>query len=197
MFRFAVMLPLAWILACTEAAVADSWTLDADSSRISFVSIKAGEIAEPNHFTNLSGSIEDSGTATVTIGLESVETMVDIRNERMRKFFFETAEFPVATITAQVDLDSFKTLKAGERRRETLAATLDLHGVSETVEAEVFVTRAGEDSVTVETVDPIIVNTGAFNLTEGLNKLMELAGLDTISPDVPVTFSLVFKSVDA
>ncbi|MGF1455607.1 MAG: YceI family protein [Alphaproteobacteria bacterium] len=182
-----------FMAACAEASAPATWTLDSDQSRISFVSIKAAQIAEPHHFKKLEGSIDEAGKATVEINLDSVETLIDIRNERMRKFFFETANFPVATITAQVDLDQFADLPVGGRRESDLTATLDLHGASETIETAVYVTRIAEDRVTVATVDPVIIDVNSFDLAAGLNKLMELAGLDSITSNVPVTFSLVFQ----
>ncbi len=178
--------------ACAEAAAPTVWTLDGAQSRISFVSIKAAAIAEPHHFKKLEGSIDKDGAATVQINLDSVETLIDIRNERMREFLFETVKFPLATITAQVDLEQFADLPVGGRRQTQITATLNLHGAAEPVDASVYVTRIAEDKVSVTTVDPIIIDVNSFDLAAGLNKLMELAGLDSITSNVPVTFSFVF-----
>ncbi|MDZ4139430.1 MAG: YceI family protein, partial [Erythrobacter sp.] len=41
-----------------------AWTLDPADSRLSYVSIKAGEIAEANRFDSLAGSVAADGTAT-------------------------------------------------------------------------------------------------------------------------------------
>jgi hypothetical protein len=39
---------------------------------------------------------------------------------------------------------------------------------------------------------PVVINAGEFELTRGVEKLREIAGLPSISPVVPVQFSLYF-----
>ena len=50
-----------------------AWTLDNANSRLNFISIKKGDIAEIHHFTQLSGQVDDSGKANLEINLGSVE----------------------------------------------------------------------------------------------------------------------------
>ncbi|MBO6764410.1 MAG: YceI family protein [Maricaulis sp.] len=104
-FRHA-LLPAALVLAaCAQpAAQGNDWQLDRETSSVGFVSIKSGEIAEAHHFTNLTGSVAEDGTAELLIALDSVETGIEIRNERMREHFFQTGEYPQARLTAQIDL---------------------------------------------------------------------------------------------
>ncbi|MEM6538259.1 MAG: YceI family protein [Pseudomonadota bacterium] len=169
------------------------WGLDPENSRVSFVSIKANEIAETHRFTQLKGSVSPDGKASLSIPLDSVETNVDIRNERMREVFFETANFPDAKVTTDLDLATFEALAPGERTSTETTLRLDLHGVRADLDAELFVTRLSPTKVSVETAAPVIVEAASFNLLGGVDKLMELAALPAISPLAPVTVSLVFE----
>jgi hypothetical protein len=169
-----------------------NWTLDAAGSRLSYVSIKAGEVAEANRFDALSGSVAADGTATLDIDLASVNTGVDIRNERMREIFFGVTENPKATVTATLDPAAFGGLAVGQSLTRPLKATVALKGAEAEVETEVLVTRVTADRVTVVPTAPVIVSTDMFGLTDELGELRALAQLPSITPAVPVTFTLSF-----
>ena len=169
-----------------------AWALDPATSRLAYVSIKAGEIAENNAFEKLSGTIAADGSAEVSIDLASVSTGVDIRNERMREIFFEVAGNPKATVTAKLDPAAFAGLAVGQSLTRPLKATLALKGVEQEIETEVLVTRAAEDRVTVVPTAPVIITTDMFELTDELGELRALAQLPSITPAVPVTFTLAF-----
>lgn len=169
-----------------------TWTLDAAGSRLAYVSIKAGEIAEANRFDQISGSVAPDGSATLDIDLASVNTGVDIRNERMREIFFQVAENPKATVTAKLDPAGFAGLAVGQSLTRPLKATVAIKGASADVETEVLVTRVSADRVTVVPTAPVIVSTDMFGLTDELGELRALAQLPSITPAVPVTFSLSF-----
>ncbi len=72
-------------LCFSASQVYADWQLEADQSHIHFVSIKKAQVGEVHTFKQLSGSIDESGKAAITIQLDSVETQVPIRNERMRE----------------------------------------------------------------------------------------------------------------
>ena len=168
------------------------WSIDSAASDLSYVTIKSGNIAETNSFETVSGSVAADGTASVEIDLSSVSTGVDIRDERMRDIFFVVADNPTATITAQVDPASFEKLSIGANSETTIEGTVSLKGVEAPFKAEATVTRAGEDRVVVVSDKPVIIYADALGLTEGLAQLQELAGLPSITPVVPVSFSLTF-----
>lgn len=198
-----ILLPAAvafsFTAACSEvpaepAAITEgAWAVDPDASSLSYVSVKAGDVAEPNTFSTLSGSVSEAGEAVIEIDLASLETGVDIRNERMRDIFFNVAENPTASVTATIDPAQFEALKVGESTSQELDATLSVRGVEAPITAQLQVTRAGEDRVQVVSETPVIVYADALELTEGLATLRELAGLDEITPLVPVTFSITFE----
>lgn len=169
-----------------------TWTLDPAGSRLSYVSIKAGEVAEANRFDTLSGTVTADGTATLDVDLASVNTGVDIRNERMREIFFEVAGNPKAVVTAKLDPAAFAALAVGQSLTRTLKATVALKGVEQEVETEVLVTRVSDGRITVVPTAPVIISTDMFELTDELGELRALAQLPSITPAVPVTFTLAF-----
>lgn len=193
-FRLAV-LPASLVLlaACSQPAAQGDWVLDGSASRLNFVSIKAGDVAETHRFTDLSGSVAPGGEAELVIDLASVDTGIGIRDERMREHFFEVADFPQARITARIDLSTLAELAPGERTTLAVDATLDLHGASVPLAADVVVTDLNGTRVLVESAAPVALHVGDFGLGDGLAALQDLAGLPSITPVTPVTFSLVFE----
>jgi len=180
--------------AAAEAApvTEGAWTLDPAASRLSYVSIKAGEIAEANRFDKLAGTVAADGTASLDIDLASVSTGVDIRNERMREIFFQVADNPKATVTAKLDPAAFAGLAVGQSLTRPLKASVTVKGATGEIETEVLVTRVSDDRVTVVPTAPVIVTTDMFGLTDELGELRALAQLPSITPAVPVTFTLAF-----
>ncbi len=170
-----------------------AWTLDSAGSRLAYVSIKAGEVAETNRFNTLSGSVAADGTATLDVDLASVNTGVDIRNERMREIFFGVADNPKATITAKLDPAAFAGLAVGQSLTRAMTANVTIKGASSDVETEVLVTRVADNRVTVVPTAPVIISTDMFGLTDELGELRALAQLPSITPAVPVTFTLSFN----
>ncbi|TAD81964.1 MAG: YceI family protein [Sphingomonadales bacterium] len=185
--------PLADATASPAPVTEGAWSLDPAASRLAYVSIKAGEVAENNRFDTLSGSVVADGTASLAIDLASVDTGVEIRNERMREVFFGVADNPAANVTAKLDPKAFAGLAVGQSVLRPLTASVTIKGASADVETEVMVTRIAEDRVLVVTAAPVIVSTDMFGLTDELGELRALAQLPSITPAVPVTFSLTFK----
>ena len=178
-----------------EAAplVDGTWTINGSLSNLSYVSIKADELAETNAFNRLSGSVTSSGLVTLEIDLSSVSTGVDIRDERMREIFFVVTNNPTAILSAQINPATFETLGLGDSLTTPLEGSLSLNGKEATVQAEITVTRTGVDRVLAVATKPVIVEARRFGLIEGLAKLQALAGLSSITPVVPVTFSIVLE----
>lgn len=185
-------LALLLLLALPVSAFAN-WQLVGDESRINFVSVKKSTIAEMHHFNALSGEISDDGQAQLTIALASVETNIPIRNERMQQMLFNTAKFATATISTNVDAEKLKALKVGQTFAVAADVTVDVHGEKKTQKTQLQVTALEGNQLLVTTTAPIIVNAGDFKLLEGVEKLREVAGLESISPIVPVTAKLVFQ----
>ena len=167
------------------------WSLDNSASTLSFVTVKADHVGEVHTFDQLSGSIDDRGNVEIMVELASVNTLIDIRNERMQSMLFETNLFPRAMITGDVDLASFTEMSPGASITAQLEFGLDIHGVSNSYNTELIVTRL-VNGVVASTSKPIIVTAASHGLVDGVEALREIAGLPSISRSVPVTFNVVF-----
>jgi len=183
---------IAALLTLAAPAMA-GWQLDADNSRLTFTSIKANTAAEVHTFGKLTGEIDDDGGATLSITLDSVDTAIEIRDERMRELLFETATYPVAAVAVDIDPSALDAVAVGDSASMTIEASLSLHGTESPLTAQVSVSRLTEDRVMVVTEKPVIVNASQVGLLNGVEKLREVAGLPSISPAVPVTVLLVFE----
>ncbi len=168
------------------------WTLDNDASRINFVSTKANAAAEVHTFGTLNGTVDDDGNATLSIDLNTVDTAIEIRDERMRSMLFETEQFPAATLAATVDMAVVSRLAAGDTADLTSEGQLMVHGTTSSITFDITVSRLTDDRILVASRKPVIVNASQVGLLAGVEKLREVAGLPSISPAVPVSFILAF-----
>ena len=185
-------LPLICLLVAAAQPAAADWVLDNDASRLSFVSTKANAAAEVHRFRNLDGRVDDSGKATISIDLDSVDTAIEIRDERMREMLFETDQYPTATLAATVDMQQVNALEPGATTNIVTEAQLLVHGTTVSLTVDLAVARLDADRLLVASDAPIIVNAGQSGLADGVERLREVAGLPSISPAVPVTFVLAF-----
>lgn len=174
----------------STAAIAD-WELDGNRSTVQFMSVKNASVAELHHFRAITGGISDTGAAQVALDLDSVETLVPIRNQRMRELLFETVRFPAAMLRAEVP-QSLSELPIGETRDTSIEVEVDLHGVTHPYITEVLVTRLSDGGLQVVISEPIVVKAADFGLAGGIDVLREVAGLQSISTAVPVSGQLVF-----
>lgn len=170
-----------------------AWTLDNANSQVSFVSVKAGDAGEAHRFRQLAGRISEDGKASLVIQLASVDTMIPIRDDRMREILFETDIFPTATLGANIDMERLDSLEPGESMDMSVNLKLDLHGQQVELPAEMVVARLGHDKLLVSSRKPIIVNAANVDLAEGVEALREVANLPSISKAVPVSFVLTFE----
>ena len=156
-------------------------------SQVQFVSIKNNTVGEVSHFETLSGSVTDAGDVEVRVVLDSVETNVGIRNERMKTMLFEVGLYPEAVITAQLDAGSMAALSSGGVTN--LALQIDLHGQSVTKEAQLNI-AVTDQGVSATTAQPILLTAAEFGLEGGVAALQAVAGLNAISRVIPVTVAL-------
>lgn len=182
---------LAALLAAALPAHAD-WMLDNSGSQLSFVSIKATDVAEVHTFEELSGAVGTDGHARVVIQLASVDTLIPIRDERMREVLFQTELFPTATVDARLDIARLQAMAVSTSQVLTTEILLTLGETQVPIVTELLVSRLAADRVLVSTLKPIIVDAGSVSLTEAIEALREIAGLPNISKAVPVTFLLQF-----
>ena len=168
------------------------WTLDPARSHLAFISIKAKDVAEVHTFNEVKGSIAPDGQANVSLMLDSVETLVPIRNERMRELLFQTTDYKEAVLSAKIDPALIKAMPTGAITTITAEGTLSLHGQTQPMTLLVQVAKVSDNTVMVASAKPLVVDAAKFGMTDGVEKLREIAGLAAISNAVPVSFVLTF-----
>ena len=172
------------------------WQLDGQHSSISFVSIKNIDVAESHSFGEMAGSLATDGQFRVAITLDSVDTLIPVRDERMREVLFDTPNHPLAVVSGQIEMDALAGLESGHSIRLDVPFELALQGRTSTHMTKVEVTRVSATRILVVTWQPVLINAATLGLGEGVEKLQEIAGLAAISKAVPVYFSLRFSGID-
>lgn len=180
-------------LAASVSVNAAEWVVDNNNSQLNFISIKKVNIAEVHQFSNLQGYLDSQGQLVLNIDLASVDTHNAVRDERMTKYFFDVDSFSTAKLMAKIDLSMVDAIAQGSSARLSVNAELDLHGEIAPLKLDVMVTRLVGAKLSVVSLQPVLLNVEDFSLVSGVNKLMELAKLPSISHVVPVSFYLTFN----
>ena len=191
-------------LGCTSPPSADAsggsanWQAEPAQSSINFVTTKAGQpgvaaVSEVQTFRKFTGQLSKQGQIEFRVDLSSVDTGVEIRDERMRTMLFNVRATPQATFSAQIDPQVIRDLPANGLRDIDLNGQLSLAGQSKPVSAKLRIGRMGADTVLVSTRSPIVVNASDFGLRPGVEALREVMGLGFLSSSAPVSFALLMR----
>jgi hypothetical protein len=195
MFKRATLRSLAVLmLSGTGLSAHADWYLDGESSRLSFVSTKNANVSEVQRFLVLHGKVDPQGLAEVEVELESINSGIPLRDERMRKELFQIDRFAEALITTRIDLRPINDLAPGAQLELRLPLTVDLHGKQHQYPAELLATRLDDRRFQVVTLEPLVINAEDFELAPGLEALRKMAGLSAISLSVPVSAVLIFTA---
>ena len=179
-------------LTCFSLFAHSEWVVDTKNSHVGFASVKNKTIAENHRLSGLTGSVGSDGEALVRIDLATVETLVPIRNERIREILFDVANFPSATIQTKLDMDQINSISSGETEGLRIPLSIGLKSIKISKSVMVNVVRSGENIYDVASADPVMIRASDFSLLDGVKTLKEMAGLQSIEPVVPVTFNLRF-----
>ncbi len=169
------------------------WTLDGTASSFYYVTSKAAAVSEVNTFAGLSGSIANDGTAMLMIDLKTVNTAIEVRDQRMRDIAFKVAEFPTAHVTVKVDAAALDSMAPGTMIAASYEAAVSMHGVNAAIPAELRVIKVDADTVLVQTAKPLLVAASSVGLAEAVEELRTVANLPSINPQVVVDFSLTYN----
>ena len=166
------------------------WDVDPEGSYVGFATVKNDIIAENHSFGEISGEVSSAGVASIRITLASVETLIPIRNERLQANLFNTKEYPIAEASSTLQLDDLTALDVGESKSIDLDLLINLHGTDLKKAALVKVTRSSAHTFEVSSLGPMVFHASQFSLSEGVEALRKIAGLQSIDLMVPVTFDL-------
>ena len=182
-----------WVLILFSSSVFSDWYLVNEESRLNFISIKASNIAEIHSFKKISGNVMENGEAQVSINLASLETLIPIRNERMGNLLFETKIYPSAVFKVEVDLEKMLLIDIGKSYEVKYRGMFGLKNKQFPLLVKLKVTRLSNQSFSVSSLEPLLLNADRLGLSNGIEALRAVAGLPSISKSVPVTFSLMFR----
>jgi polyisoprenoid-binding protein YceI len=172
----------------SNVTMASDWKVNNDQSTISFISVKKENIAEVHRFNNVDGQLTDSGKFSLIIDLSSVNSGIEIRDERMQSLLFEVAQFPKLSLQASVNPKLLESLVVGEMLTTQVDGEIELHGQKVIKTFDVVVAKLSANKMLVSSLKPVIVQAGEFGLVAGVEKLRDIAGLSSISLAVPVSF---------
>ncbi|MGO4892162.1 YceI family protein [Flavobacterium sp. W21_SRS_FM6] len=175
----------------STAAMAD-WAVDSEQSKVFFISTKNLNTSEVHSFNRVEGKLSSDGKFTASIDLSTVETGIDIRNQRMREMLFKVDAFPQAKISATL-AENIMALAKGETLHTELPATLTLMGIEKSLNLNVVVTKTTEGQFVVTSAKPVLLSAADLGLQAGVEALQKIAGLSSIGLSVPVTFNLVLN----
>jgi len=168
------------------------WVLNNKASTLNFITSKNASKTEVQTFKKLRGHIADT-KVSMTVDLNSVDTGIEIRDERIRELFFDIVHFPTAEISITLNKSDLKFIKQGQAKILKLDADIELQGEVQTIPVELQIVALDKNQLLVFSRLPVIVDLKNFNLLKGVNALREIAKLQSINTTIPVTFSLLFS----
>ena len=89
-------------------------------------------------------------------------------------------------------MNAIGSLKTGDSLQLKQPLTLDLHGSKQDIEAELTLKRGADNSISVATAQPVVVDAKKLGMSGGVAKLVEVMGLASINEQIPVTFNGTF-----
>jgi len=180
-------------LALTAGSAQAAWQLDPAQSSLRFVTVKNDVVAETHSFKQLQGQWADNGQFSVTIPVQSLDTLIPIRNERMLEHLFNAKKFPQISASGMLDASTIGALKTGAVHSEKVELTLTIVDQTQKVTADISVVKLADNRLLAFTKAPVLVKATEFKLDGGVKKLQDIAKLNRIELLVPVSFDVQFS----
>ena len=182
------MISVGFLLWSTQGLADSGYRLNLETAVVGVTSTKNDRIIERHQIKFKTGIVSSTGQVDLVLDLRTPETNIPIRNERMQQHLF--AQFPLATVTAQLPPGVFAKARAGKAISEPVVVTLVANGVSQTHSMQMVLEQDEMGGLIVSGKTEIDVS--LFGYGAGIEMLRNLAGLLSISTLVPVDFVLPF-----
>ncbi|NHH86623.1 YceI family protein [Cobetia sp. MB87] len=199
-FQTALRTLTATLILSSAASAQAAWKLDSDVSQLSFQTTKMAKsgasTVETDAFTSWRARVNDAGQLSVEIDLDSASTGIDIRDQRVSEKLFESGTYPLAVMTASLDMPTLKVMEPGDTQQVDIEGQLTLHDNTQNLPVSLQVTRLRGDRWLVQTLTPVMVDAEQFALVDGIRTLRDLAGLGNIATQVPVNVKAVMVQED-
>jgi polyisoprenoid-binding protein YceI len=197
----AAVASVALLAACAgspQMSASRAWGIDTQASSLTFVTTKAGAagvggITETARFKRYEGGMDAGGKISLSIDLASVDSGIEIRDERLRTMLWNVKATPIANFTAQLPAAALQTLGTSGQTVE-VEGQLSMAGQTKPVAASLSVTQLGQGKLLVSTRAPIVVNANDFGLKDGVEALRAAVGLNFLASSAPVQVSLLLNA---
>jgi len=183
-----LMIPVGFLLWSAQGLADSAYRLNLETAVVGVTSTKNDRISERHQIKFKTGTVSSTGQVDLVLDLRTTETNIPIRNERMQQHLF--AQFPLATVSAQLPPDVFAKARAGKAISEPVVVTLVANGVAQTYSMQMVLAQDVMGGLIVSGKTEIDVS--LFGYGAGIEMLRNLAGLLSISTLVPVDFLLPF-----
>jgi hypothetical protein len=135
-------------------------------------------------------------SARLIVDIDTLDTTIPIRNERVRNIFFETSNVGWDTIEVTIPVIPAAVVAALQTQRHVeqakVDATLRVHGRNVITVLTVDASYADDGRLTVKTSAPAQVKIADFGLDDNLHRLSHICMHDSIDDLVMVEASLQF-----
>jgi hypothetical protein len=177
--------------------------VDVERSKLSLAVIKDRDVTSPVVATVrlLDGALSLGTTpasARLSVNLDSFDSTIPLRNERVRGIFFETSAIGWETAELTVPSIPDDAVSALRARRPlahvTLEGKLRVHGRTAPVSLVVDAGYADDGGLWVKTAAPAQVKISDLGLTDNLHRLSAICMHDSIDDVVTVTADLQFAA---
>lgn len=186
--------PAASAMATPVSSMPANW--EATQTSLTFLSSKINQqlnsVTEQSQFTSSHAMLDKQGNFKMMVDLNSVQTNIEIRDQRIKDWVFQTAQFAMAEITGKVDMNVIHQLQLGESISFKQPLMLHIHGKELPIEAHLSAQRTQADKIMVSTLSPVVLDTKAMDMSQGVMQLVEVMGLKTIVEQIPVSFHAEF-----
>ena len=194
MFKLITILVGVLLSSLSFADFFTDWALVSDSSNFTIGTTKNETVTEVHKIQKLDGFVHNNGITRVNVNLLSIDTGIEIRDERMQSMLFSTAT--QAVYSATLDMEKFSKIKAGESKEFQLQGTLEMNDQSIRMPVTTKITRLHSGNYQVETVTANKIDVGKFGFSGGIEQLRAIANLKNISPVVTFEFKLEFEPIE-
>lgn len=166
------------------------WSIAPEHSKLNFTSTKNGSVTEKHHFERFTGSLLSNDQFVLTVDLTSLNTSIEIRDQRVNQHVFATEEYPKAMVIGKFEV--FDIPMKGQTIEVKLQANLYFKNLRLPIEAMVTINNQGEQLVVTST-QPLILQADKLQIGEGIASLKKLANLKSINPEFPVSFKFTLE----
>lgn len=183
-----VVIPVSCLLWSAQGLADAAYRLNVETAVVGVTSTKNDRISERHQIKFKMGTVSSTGQVDLVLDLGTTDTNIPIRNERMQQHLF--AGSPLATLSTQLLPEVFAKARAGQPIAEPVVVTLVVNGVSQVLSMTMLLAQDQMGGLTVSGQTEIDVSQLGYG--PGIEILRNLAGLVSISTQVPVDFVLPF-----